>query len=297
LLVNISGNLTWTPLLERVRRRAYIDIDPGFTQFWHEAGTGGAGLAGHDSFFTIGERIGTADCPIPTGGIDWRPIRQPVVLDQWPATPPEEPRRFTTVASWRGPFGPIEHRGVTYGLKVHEFRRFVGLPRRSHYPFELALQIHPSEVKDLALLAENGWRLMDPRAAAGDPHAFRRYVQGSAAEFSAAQGVYVQTRCGWFSDRSARYLASGKPVLVQDTGLGGLLPTGEGLITFNDFDEAVAGAEAIMGDYARHSRAARAVAEACFDSDRVLGGLLASLGIPIIEARAAAAGTRANVPE
>ncbi len=125
----------------------------------------------------------------------------------------------------------------------------------------------------------NGWRIVDPREAAGSPDAFRRYVQGSGAEFSVAQGIYVETACGWFSDRTTRYLASGKPALVQDTGFSRNLPAGEGLIAFATMEQAVAGANAIWRDYRHHSQAARALAEEHFDSDRVLGRLLERAGL------------------
>jgi hypothetical protein len=279
LLVNISGHLTSDVVRGRVRRAAYVDIDPGFTQFWHATGNPGARLAGHDFYFTVGENVGGPGCPIPTGGLRWRPTRQPVVLDDWPVCGTDRPGRFTTIASWRGPYGPIEYEGRTLGLKVHEFRKVVDLPRRVPCTFEIALDIHPADGKDLRLLQQNGWQLVDPRAAAGDPFAFRRYVQGSEAEFSVAQGVYVGTQSGWFSDRTVRYLASGKPALVQETGWGDNLWTGEGLLTFRTPGEAAAGAAAILRDYGRHCRAARALAEAAFDSGKVLRRLTEEVGV------------------
>ena len=281
LLVNISGHLALPALLGRARRKAYIDIDPGFTQFWHAAGNPGARLAGHDVYFTIGENIGTPACPIPTGDISWRPTRQPVVLADWPVVAAPASDRFTTVANWRGPFGPIEHGGRTYGLKVHEFRKFLALPGLAGATFEIALNIHPADEKDLRSLRQHGWHLVDPRTVAADPHAFRDYVQRSGAEFSVAQGVYVATGSGWFSDRTVRYLASGKPVLVQDTGFGRTLPVGEGLIPFHTLEEARDGVARIARDYDVHSHAARAIAEEHFDSDRVLGRLLDEIGIAL----------------
>lgn len=278
-LINISGHLTFEPVMERVRRRVYVDIDPGFTQFWHAEGNRGARLGGHDFHFTIGENIGTPECPIPTSGIAWRKIRPPVVLGEWPVLSAPAFERFTTIASWRGPFGVVEFGGQTFGLKVHEFRKFMELPQRAGLPFEIALNIHPADHKDLDALQRHGWRITDPRAAASDPDAFRRYVQQSSAEFSVAQGIYVQTGSGWFSDRTAAYLASGKPALVQDTGFSRNLATGEGLIAFRTLDEAVAGAEGIAGDYPLHCRAARELAEAHFDSDKVLGRLLAEIDL------------------
>ena len=157
---------------------------------------------------------------------------------------------------------------------MHQFRSFVSLPSRAAGSFEMALDIDPSESADLALLAQHGWSLVDPRRAAGSPEAFRRYVQGSGAEFSVAQEVYVATGSGWFSDRSTRYLASGRPVLVQDTGFSRTLPVGEGLVTFSTMDDAVVGARRIVEDYGAHAAAARLLAEEHFDSDRVLSGFL-----------------------
>jgi hypothetical protein len=157
---------------------------------------------------------------------------------------------------------------------VHEFRKFIELPRRSDQEFEIALDIHPDEEKDLTLLRENKWRLVDPKAVAGNPNQFRGYVQESGAEFSVAQGIYVDTHSGWFSDRTIRYLASGKPVLVQDTGFSRNLPVGEGLLAFRTIDEAVAGARQIVANYGRHSQAARKLAEEYFDSDKVLAAML-----------------------
>jgi hypothetical protein len=280
LLVNLSGHLTLEPLLTRIRRKACIDVDPGFTQFWHADPNTPFQLGGHDFYFTIGENIGKPDCPIPTGGISWRPIRQPVVLKDWPVTAANEPDRFTTVASWRGAFGPVQFGGCTYGLKVHEFRKCVALPKlvsRSHAArstFEIALDIDSGDALDLAALRDNGWLITDPREVAGEPAAFRRYVQESGAEFSVAQGIYAETNCGWFSDRTVRYLASGKPALVQETGCSHHLPAGQGVIPFRTLEEAVRGAESIAGDYDAHCQAARKIAEQYFDSDKVLGRLL-----------------------
>ncbi|HTJ21962.1 MAG TPA: hypothetical protein VL383_06185, partial [Gemmatimonadaceae bacterium] len=144
LLVNISGNLAWAPVFDAVHRRAYIDLDPGFTQFWHATGVVVPGLARHDIHFTVGENIGTADCKVPTGGIRWLPLRQPVVLEDWPAAPPPQNPRFTTVASWRGGYGAVEFAGRRYTPKAHEFRRFIGLPQTLPLPAEIALDIHPA---------------------------------------------------------------------------------------------------------------------------------------------------------
>ena len=272
LLVNISGNLRCERLLSRARRRAYVDIDPGFTQIWNAQGL--LSIDGHDVYFTIGENIGRPGCPIPTGDTDWLSTRPPVVLSDWPVAANGVRDRFTTVASWRGGFGSLEFEGTRYGAKAHEFRKFVELPGRGTGTFEVALDIHPAEEDDLALLREHRWELVDPRQVARDPFTFRAYVQGSGAEFSVAQGIYVETESGWFSDRTVRYLASGKPALVQDTGFTRTVPTGEGLLAFSTLEEAAAGSGAIASDYERHCVAARRLAEDEFDSKRVLTRLL-----------------------
>jgi len=282
LLVNLSGNLTVSDLCEAVATTAYVDVDPGFTQIWHADPEIRYAVPRHDHYFTIGENIGSRGCPIPTGGLPWKPTRQPLLLDLWPAVPAGGPdadgsRRFTTIAGWRCGFGPVAWDGVTYGLKLHEFRRMLELPGRVAAAFEMALDIHDGDARDRESLTAHGWRLVAPATAVGTPEAFRRYIQGSAAEFSVAQGVYAHARSGWFSDRSTRYLASGRPVLVQDTGLA-TIPTGEGIVTFRTLDEAVAGAEEILARYPRHAAAARDLAARHFDSTLVLGRLLDDVG-------------------
>jgi hypothetical protein len=162
---------------------------------------------------------------------------------------------------------------------VHEFRKVASLPRRVEAEFELALAIDPLETVSLELLERGGWHLVDPRAVAQDPHAFRRYVQQSGAEFSVAQGIYVETQSGWFSDRTTRYLASGKPVVVQDTGFADGITVGEGLLTFSTLEEAVSAVNRVLADYEAHAEAARELAERYFDSDLVLGRLLTEIGM------------------
>jgi hypothetical protein len=191
-------------------------------------------------------------------------------------SPPAAPV-FTTIATWRGPFGPVTAEGRTFGSKVHEFRKYADIPKRTDATFEIALDIHPADQRDQDLLRENSWRLVDPKEAVPDPSSFRRYVQASGAEFSVAQQIYAATGSGWFSDRTVRYLASGKPALVQETGFTRNVPAGEGLLAFSNKDEAIAGVRNIMSDYSRHAMAARRIAEEYFDSDRVLGELLAQV--------------------
>lgn len=188
-------------------------------------------------------------------------------------------RAFRGVGSWRGPYGPVESEGRTLGLRVHEFRKFAELPRRVDADFEVALDIDAADQSDVEHMGANGWRLADPLAAAGTPAAYRSFIRSSGAEISIAKNIYVDTKSGWFSDRSACFLASGRPVLALDTGFDGLLPTGEGLLAFRTLEEAVEGVEEILGDWPRHSRAARALAEEEFDAEKVLGGMLAELGV------------------
>jgi hypothetical protein len=187
--------------------------------------------------------------------------------------------RFTSVGSWRGPFGPVEYERRSFGLRVHEFRRFADLPRLVEAPFELALDIDPEDAADVSLLREGSWALADPGLVAANLDAYRSYIQGSMAEIAIAKEMYVATRGGWFSDRSASYLASGKPVLAQDTGFGDTLPTGEGLLAFSNLEQAQEGAEEIRLDLHRHSAAARSIAEEFFDSEKVLTELLGDLGV------------------
>jgi hypothetical protein len=274
-LFNFTGYLDDPEILAAARRRVYMDIDPGFAQMWRELGQHDA-FAGHEAFVTIGENIGGPDCRIPMCGLKWITTRPPVVLDLWPDKE-EGGRAFTTIGAWRGPFAPVEYEGRTYGLRVHEFRKFAQLPCITGQEFELALDIHGAERADLDLLSSAGWRLVPPETVAGDPIAYRDYLAHSRAEFMVAKNMYVDTRGGWFSDRSACYLASGRPVLAQDTGIASLYPTGAGLLTFSTLEEAVRGVELISGDYPRHARAARLIAEKYFDSDKVLTQLLEKL--------------------
>jgi hypothetical protein len=279
LLLNITGHLTLQPLLRRIRRKAYLDLDPGFTQFWHAAGHDGARLHGHDVHFTIGENIGTPACGIPAGDIRWRHTRQPAVLAGDAGEDPPWRGRFTTIASWRGPYGPVQHGGTTFGLKVHEFRKLLDLPRRTSATFEIALDIHPADEGDLRQLRHHGWHVVDPLRAVPDPQSYDDYILGSDAECSAAQGVYVATNSGWFSDRTVRYLAAGKPALVQDTGFSRRYPVGEGLIAFRTVEEAARGVDAIQRDPRRHQQAARALAAEFFDSNAIIGRLLDEAGV------------------
>ena len=278
LLINISGHLSADALKRKFRRKVYVDLDPGYTQLWHLDGSGAARLEGHHAYFTVGQRIGTSGCTIPTGGLHWRPFRQPIVLDTCRPTPSPSADRFTTVASWRGAYAPVTYEGETYRVKAHEFRKIADLPRLTSGEFEVALDIHPGDVKDLTALQAHGWRVVNPRRVADTPEEYSNYIDESSAECSAAQGMYVQTRSGWFSDRTARYLAAGKPALVQDTGFPEP-ERGEGLVVFDTLASAARGAERIARDYRAHSEAARWIAERYFNSHTELARIMDAGGI------------------
>jgi hypothetical protein len=277
LLLNVSGMLADEELLDAMGTRVFLDLDPGFTQLWHAAEGVDMGFDRHDRFVTIGRRIGSDGCSVPTCGRDWLTTPQPVVLEHWPVAGQVVHDALTTVGHWRA-YGSIDHDGVHYGQKAHAMRPLFGLPGRvPGVRFAPALAIHPAEAPDLEALDAEGWDLLDPGAVAATPDAYAGFVRGSWAELGVAKSGYVAARCGWFSDRSLCYLASGRPVLAQDTGWTADLPSGDGLLAFGTVDEAAAGVEALRADYPRHRRAARAIAEEHFASDRVLGRLVEAL--------------------
>ncbi len=256
--------------------RIYLDLDPAFNQLWQEDGIDRR-FEGHTHFVTLGQAIGTDSCDVPTHGRSWIGTLPPVVLDEWPVAQGIEIDALTTVANLRA-YGSVERDSVLYGQKVHSLRRLLELPRLTDERFVLAMQGHPDERRDLDALAANGWELVDPSVVAGTPDAYRTFIQGSRAEIGIAKSGYIESRCGWFSDRSACYLASGRPVVAQDTGFSSFVPTGEGLLPFDDEDGARSAIDELRGDYARHASAARELAAGYFDSDRVLAGLLEQVG-------------------
>jgi Glycosyl transferases group 1 len=271
VVLNSSGVLA----LDSIRQipiRVYLDLDPAFNQLWHEEGID-RHFDGHTHFVTVGQAIGHDGCEVPTSGREWIGTLPPVVLDEWPRATAVDTDALTTVANFRG-YGSIHRDGVHYGQKVHSLRRLIDLPRRAHQRLVLAMHLHADERRDITALAEGGWEIADPTIVAATPDVYRRFIQGSRAEIGITKSGYVVSRCGWFSDRSACYLASGRPVLAEETGFSQFLPTGEGLFAFSDVDGAVAAIQELHRDYARHSRAARAVAEEYLDSDRVLATLL-----------------------
>ena len=273
LLVNVSGSLGSPEAYRRVPRMAYVDTDPVFTQIGIAGGRPGMRERAdvHDVHFSFGERLEHTDLPLAHR---WRPTRQPIVLDAWN---PAAPRRgvFTTVMNWRARTRPAMHAGRCYGQKDAELVRFLGLPRRVA-PVELELASNSGRGREapLDLLRSHGWRVVDPEAVCLDLDSYHDYIESSAAEWSVAKHGYVEGRAGWFSERSACYLAAGRPVVVQETGCSAVLPVGEGLLTFRTPDEAVDAIKEVAGDHARHGQAARAIAEDCFGSDFVLTRLV-----------------------
>jgi hypothetical protein len=275
LLVNLCGALKTDDLLRRARRRAYFDLDPGFTQIWAQEWD--MELSKHNLFFTVGLGVGQPDFPIPLRGIQWQTYLPPVALEYWPAQTDASAATFTTIGQWRGQYAVWN--GQLYGPKSDEFLRFVELPRKTTQPIELALLIDETESNDIAALRANGWQLVNPHEAARGRDGFRSYIQRSRAEFSVAKHGYVKTRSGWFSDRTACYLASGRPALVQDTGFSKHLATGTGLVPFTTIEEAVRGIDSINANYPAHCAAARQFAEDNLSAPKVLQSVLERAGV------------------
>jgi hypothetical protein len=275
LLLNVMGFVDDEEVLAASPRNVFLDIDPGFGQMWQALGLHDM-FAGHDAFVSVGERIGEAGCLVPTCGLEWIGSPHPIVLDRWPVV--DGGTAITSVGSWRGPYDAVEFEGRRFGLRAHELRKLVALPGLVEPELELALDIDPADAADAEALRAHGWRLADPAVLAADPAAYREYVGASRAELMVAKEMYVASRGGWFSERSVAYLASGKPVIAQQTGFGERYPSGEGLIAFEDLDGARAGIEALAADPGRHARAAREIAEEHFEAGRVLGRLLERLG-------------------
>lgn len=271
LFLNVSGSTPIRPWLLEVPRRAFVDTDPGFRQVRTLTVEVDAELArGHTSFHTYGENFGRHGCTIPDDGYPWRPTRQPVVLDAWPVVPADPGAPFTTVMGWES-YKPREYGNLRLEMKATSFATIAELPTRTDAPLELAVGGPTAPMEELA---RHGWRVRNPQLVAPDPFAFRDYVRASAGELTVAKHGYVVTDSGWFSERSAGYLASGRPVITQDTGFRDLLTTGEGLFAFGDMGEALEALKRVRADYDVHARAAREIAREHFDSDRVLTALL-----------------------
>lgn len=272
LLINISGMLQRPEDYRQVRRLAYIDSDPVFTQVKLARGQADFRklIDVHDVHFSFGECFSRA---VPVTGHHWHPTRQPIVLSEWR---PEVPWRdvFTTVMNWTS-YNPVTYCGQTYGQKDVEFKRFLDLPGMvSPTDIEIAVNEGKTRRTPHSLLTYKGWRVVDPAEVCPDLDSYRGYIESSKAEWSVAKNGYVIGQSGWFSCRSACYLAAGRPVVVQDTGFTAVLPVGKGILPFTTVEEAVAAIHEVEGNYAKHAKAARAIAEEYFDSNKVLSRLL-----------------------
>jgi hypothetical protein len=275
LLIDMGAHGTWNAEADGCMT-VLVDGEPAFTQMKMEAAlTAGEALPAYDRYYTVGRNVGTERSSAPTGGRRWRPIFNPVALDLFDVRRPEPRPPYTTVMSWRA-HRPIEHRGRTYGQKDVEFERFVELPRLTDVALEVSVSGPgvPGE-----RLRAGGWHVRDAHETAVSFDAYRDYIAGSRGELSVCKNVFVDTWSGWFSDRSACYLASGRPVMLQDTGWSEHLPTGEGLFAVRTAGDAAAAIEEIELDYERHSKAARRIAEEHLATDVVLRRLLEEIEV------------------
>lgn len=272
LLIDIGGLAPERSWLFEIPARALVDIDPVFTQIRHLTDPAARQRARNfTAFFTVAENIGRG-ADIPDDGLPWRPTRQPIVLDDWQPSDPPPDAGFSTVMLWDS-YPAREFEGRHYGMKSESFEPFIELPSRVSVGMELAVG---SASAPIDRLRKQGWSIRDSREPTRDPWSYAKYISGSLAEFSVAKQAYVATRSGWFSDRSAAYLASGRPVLLQETGFSDRLETGRGLLAYRTPDQAVAGIEEIRRQFPQHMRAARELAESRFDSKQILSELVES---------------------
>jgi hypothetical protein len=282
LFLNVSGGTLLRDEYMRCPCKVLIDTDPGWNHFvnyprW-DAGPGWQqthGYRSHDHFFTYAERLGRPDCLLPDLGLAWYPTRPPVVLECWQSSGPD--RAWTTVMTWNNFHKPVEYQGRVFGTKEMEFEKIESIPsKRRESEFELATGGSSAPVEKWR---EAGWHVIDSHSVSESLDDYRSYIQGSRGELSVAKNLYVATQSGWFSCRSACYLASGRPVVVQDTGFSKVLPTGNGLFAFSTSGEAEEAISAVDANYALHQRAAREIAAEFLDSRRVLGNILQRIGL------------------
>jgi hypothetical protein len=273
VVLNVSGVNPIRPWLAGVPVRALIDTDPAFTQVRHLGSAADAATPAdpHTVHFTFGEGVAAGTSTVPDDGRNWLPTRQPIVLDVWPDSEGPADGPWTTVMTLE-PYPGLEHQGVHYGNKAHSFRRYLDLPSRVLDPLELAVGAERSQREEFR---RHGWHLRNALGLSEDPWTYREYIRSSKGEWSPAKAAYVDTRSGWFSERSAAYLASGRPVVTEDTGWSDVLPSGDGLHAFSEVEGAAAAIAAVSGDYAHHAAAAREVAVTYFDARSILTDLLA----------------------
>jgi len=281
VVLNVAGATRFAEEGLAVGRLVYFGTDPVLHEIAFANGVEDIRtlIEEHHEFVTYGENIGSSDCPVPSLSPLHARTRQPVLLDVWEDGQPSR-EEFTTVCNWRQDGRDIVFRGETYFWSKHyEFLKFIDLPKRLHQQLELAMGLTNVEPAVQCMLRSYGWRLVDAHSFTMDPWPYRDYVLASRGEFTVAKDQNVRLRSGWFSERSACYLAAGRPVITQDTGFDKFIPTGEGLFAFNTMDDILTAFEAISSDYARHSRAARALAEEYFGAETVLTKLLNDLGL------------------
>ena len=285
LFINVSGCCWLRDRYQGCARKLYIDTDPLYTQHQLEAMRRGTAtkdqaysvnlIRNHDLFFTFAENISDPSCCIPSCGLTWHTTRQPIVLENWPFTFTPTAPALTTVMSWKNDVTLPSIGGETYGGKDVEFLKFMHLPSRVSVTMEIAL----SGAAPFDQLRHNGWQVVDGYEKSSTMEVYQNYLSSSRGEWSIAKNAYVASRSGWFSTRSAAYLALGKPVVVQDTGFRPYYPVGEGLFDFATINEAVAAIENIESDYRRHCEAARSIAESHFGADVVITRLLRDAGL------------------
>ena len=265
------------PLLSLFKRRVLIDGDPGHLQI--SALTWDMGIHDHHVFLSAGTKVHDADCEVPTLGVKWHRFIQFVFLPLWDVGPdPGEDAAFTSVTHWTWEELELQGRALSVSKRA-AYLRYIGLPERTGRPFELAANIHPLDTTgDRELVLKMGWKLVNPYRVARSPSTYQNYIKKSRAEFSCAKPIHRELKTGWFSDRSAAYLASGRPVLAEDTGFSDHLPIGRGLLPFNDLEEAIAGVTEIDRNYPQHMRAARELAEEYLSSEKWLPSMLSACG-------------------
>lgn len=275
LFIDMGSHGTWVEEAAGCGLRVYIDGEPGFRQMlWCKLLEEGKQLPEYDRYYTVGANIGTIASAAPTANLAWRSIFDPVIVDLYTCEPAPKEAPFTTVMSWQA-HAPLEFDGKVYGQKDVEFMNFVELPRLSRVPMEIAV----SGKAPIKRLIECGWRVRDSIEVTLTFDAWKNYIAMSRGEFSVCKNVFVATNSGFFSDRSAAYLASGRPVVMQDTGFSRHLPCGSGLFAVRTADEASAAIDLIAADYTRHARVAREIACEYLEASRVLGNLLGELGV------------------
>jgi hypothetical protein len=259
--------------------KIFIDIDPGLTQIWAARGdtTLREVLAENDRHFTFGENIGQPACAVPTVGIAWQPTRQPVALEWWDPLPHDAAAPYTTVGRWDEARRDVEFGGHVFRWRKRtEWLRFLDLPQRTGAAFTLAMDIDKTP-DDAALLRAHGWTVIDPLSVSSDPFVYRDFVRRSRGEFTVAKDLNIRLRTGWLSDRAACYLAAGRPVVTQDTGVDRILPTNRGLLAVHTPADAVAAFATLAAGYDEHAAAARRIAEEYLDAGRVVATLLNGL--------------------